>query len=175
VAEIVKPREAQMTEADVHCRCGAVLGRLTDAAPARVNHLVCYCDDCQTFVRYLGRADLLDAHGGSDIVQVAPGSLTFIEGQNNIVGLRLIPKGLYRFYASCCKTPLGSTVGPTIPFVGIVAQALEANAEKRDRAFGRPIGAIYGQYAVGVAPRGGIRPRLRAIRLVLGWRLGGRA
>ena len=98
-------------------------------------------------------ANLLDAHGGSDIVQVAPRSLTFIEGQNNIVGIRLTPKGLYRFYASCCKTPLGNTVGPTIPFVGIVAQALEENAEKRDRAFGRPIGAIYGKYAIGVAPQ----------------------
>jgi hypothetical protein len=152
---------------------------LTDAAPATVHRLVCYCDDCQAFVRYLDRADLLDTHGGSDILQVAPGSLTFIEGQNNIVGLRLTPKGLYRFYASCCKTPLGNTVGPTIPFAGIVTQTVGDSAEKRDQAVGRPVGAIYGKYAIGGAPKGsrGISPRiiLRAIRLVLGWRLSGKA
>ena len=34
--------------------------------------MVCYCDDCQAFLHYLGRADLLDALGGTDIVQMAP-------------------------------------------------------------------------------------------------------
>jgi len=111
---------------ELHCRCGQVRGRVTNASPRTVNRIVCYCDDCQAFAHHLGRADLLDAHGGSDIVQVAPASLTFDHGADRIVGLRLSPKGLYRFYASCCKTPLGNTVGPAIPFVGIVAQAFDA-------------------------------------------------
>jgi hypothetical protein len=33
-----------------------------------------HCDDCQAFAHQLGRADLLDAQAGSDIVQVAPAS-----------------------------------------------------------------------------------------------------
>ena len=164
---------------DLHCGCGAVRGQLADAAPMRVNRVVCYCDDCQAFARYLGRIDLLDANGGSDIVQVAPGSITFIEGTDKIVGLRLTPKGLYRFYATCCNTPLGNTVGPAIPFVGIVANALENSAQQRDEIIGRPIGAIYGKYAAGVVPNASrkISPGLilRSIRMVLGWRLSGRA
>ena len=165
-----------MAPADVHCRCGEVRGRVTDATRATVNRVVCYCDDCQAFAHHLGRTDILDEHGGTDVVQVAPASLAFHRGVERIVGLRLTPKGLYRWYASCCKTPLGNTVGPAIPFVGIVAQAFEAGA---DELFGEPIGAIFGKYAVGTAPAGStswnVRMYARAIRMVLGWRLGGRA
>jgi hypothetical protein len=144
--------------------------------PRTVNRVVCYCDDCQAFAHHLGRADLLDAHGGTDVVQVAPGSLTFDRGAERIVGVRLTPKGLYRWYASCCKTPLGNTVGPAIPFVGIVAQAFDTDV---DDVLGKPIGAIFGKYAVGTAPEGStswnVALYARAIRMVLGWRLGGRA
>jgi hypothetical protein len=160
----------------VRCRCGEVRGRVKNAAPGTVNRVVCYCDDCQAFAHYLGRADLLDAHGGTDVVQVAPGSLAFERGVDRVVGVRLTPKGLYRWYASCCKTPLGNTVGPAIPFVGIVAQAFDADA---DEVLGKPVGAIFGRYAVGTAPEGStswnVALYARAIRMVLGWRLGGRA
>ena len=92
--------------ATLQCRCGEVRGVVTDVSPNTVNRVVCYCDDCQAFLHHLGRADLLDAHGGSDIVQIAPASLSFVHGKERIVGLRLTPKGLYRWYASCCRTPL---------------------------------------------------------------------
>src|SRR5258706_617911 len=113
--------------ANLSCRCGAVRGSVSNAARDTVNRCICYCDDCQAFAHHLGRADLLDAHGGTDIVQVAPASLTFQEGAERIVGLRLKPKGLYRFYAECCKTPLGNTVTPALPFVGIAAQVFDVN------------------------------------------------
>ena len=61
--------------AEFRCRCGEVRGFVADASPRTVNRVVCYCDDCQAFAHRLGRADLLDAHGGSDVVQVAPASL----------------------------------------------------------------------------------------------------
>jgi uncharacterized protein DUF6151 len=139
--------------------------------------MVCYCDDCQAFLHHLGRADLLDAHGGTDVVQVAPASLSFDGGRERIVGLRLSPKGLYRWYASCCKTPIGNTLGPAIPFVGIVTQAFDGGAQRPDDVFGKPLGAVQGKYAVGDAPEGSTRFPwrliLRALRLVLGWRLRG--
>jgi hypothetical protein len=153
---------------------------VTDASATTVTRLVCYCDDCQAFLHHLGRADLLDAHGGTDIVQVAPSSLSFHRGAEYIVGLCLSPKGLNRWYASCCKTPLGNTVGPAIPFVGIVAQTFEGGNDgcSADDYFGPPIGAIMGKYAVGTAPEGSTKLNLRllarAIRNVLGWRLTGR-
>jgi hypothetical protein len=165
--------------ATLQCRCGAVRGTVAGAAAGKVNRAVCYCDDCQAFLHHLGRADLLDAHGGTDVVQVAPASLSFTQGKERIVGLRLTPKGLYRFYASCCKTPLGNTANPAIPFVGIVAQDFASEAQQVDDVFGPPVGAIFGRYAVGEAPGAspGVSLRMiaRAVLKVLGWRLGGRA
>jgi hypothetical protein len=162
---------------ELRCRCGEVRGLLANASPRTVNRVICYCDDCQAFAHQLGRADLLDAHGGTDIVQVAPSCLKFVEGQHRIVGLRLMPDGLFRWYTSCCNTPMGNTVSPRIPFVGIVAQAFDDAAQRPDDVFGKPIGAILGKYAIGDAPAGskGIKLSLlvRTIRLVLGWRLRG--
>jgi hypothetical protein len=142
-----------------------------------VNRVICYCDDCQAFAYQLGRADLLDDHGGTDIVQVAPASLKFAQGQHRILGVRLTSKGLFRWYASCCNAPVGNTLSPAIPFVGIVSQAFAGGPKHPDELFGKPIGAILGKYAIGDAPSGskGIKLSLmiRAITMVLGWRLRG--
>src|SRR5689334_2851856 len=97
-------------DAELRCRCGQVRARLTNASPHTVNHVMCYCDDCQAFLHHLGRLDLLDACGGTDIVQVAPAFLSLQSGKDRVAGIRLTAKGLYRWYASCCKTPLGNTV-----------------------------------------------------------------
>lgn len=159
------------------CRCGAVAGRVTGASPKTVNRLVCYCDDCQALLHYLGRGELLDAQGGSDIVQVAPASLRFERGSEKIVGVRLGEKGMFRWYSSCCKTPLGNTAGPKLPFVGVVAQAFK-NPE-RDALFGPSRAAVFGKFAIGTAPEGSTRFNFRfvarVIRMLLGWRLGGQA
>ena len=163
------------TQAELRCRCGEVRGIVTNASSRDVNRVVCYCDDCQAFAHQLGRADLLDPHGGSDIVQCAPAAVTFRSGQQHIVGLRLSPNGLYRWHTRCCNTPVGNTLTPRIPFVGIVAQAFD----DPDGAFGKPVGAIFGKYAVGTAPPGSTRLNLplllRAISRVLGWRLRGKS
>ena len=68
--------------AEFRCRCGEVRAIVSDASPRAANRVVCYCGDCQAFAHRLGRADLLDAHGGSDIGQVAPASLSFVQGQD---------------------------------------------------------------------------------------------
>lgn len=166
-----------ITEAKLSCRCGEVQGVVTNASPQNVNRVVCYCDDCQAFAHQLGRPDLLNAQGGTDIVQVAPASLAFFQGQDRIAGLRLTPKGLLRWHTTCCNTPLGNTLTPAIPFVGIVAQTF--GAERAQSAFGAPIGAILGKYAIGTAPPGStgisLGLLLRTIAKVLGWRLRGRA
>ena len=162
-------------QAELRCRCGQVRGSLANPAQRTVNRVVCYCEDCQAFAHHLGRADLLDAQGGSDIVQVAPAALTFVQGQHHIAGVRLTPKGLFRWYARCCNTPVGNMLTPRIPFVGVVAQAFD----KPDELFGKPVGAILGKHAIGGAPAGSAGIRLpillRAVSLVLGWRLRGKA
>jgi hypothetical protein len=127
----------------------------------------------------LGRTDLLDPHGGTDIVQFPPASLAFQHGQMRIVGVRLTPKGLYRWYAGCCHTPLGNMVGPSIPFVGVVTEAFQVHGQAPNEVFGRPLRAIMGEFAVGEPPLGsrgiGAALMVRSIAKVLGWRLTGRA
>jgi hypothetical protein len=140
---------------------------------------MCYCDDCQAFLHHLGRLDLLDAHGGTDIVQVAPAFLSLVSGKDRVAGIRLTAKGLYRWYASCCMTPLGNTVSPAIPFVGIVAQAFEWDTQKSVDLFGKPIGAVFIRFAVDDPPGASKRFNAwlfaRAILMVLGWRLRGKS
>jgi hypothetical protein len=161
---------------EVGCRCGEVRGTVTNVSPRTVIRVVCYCDDCQAYAHHLGRADLLNEGGGSDVVQVAPAAFSFTKGQDRIVGLRLSPKGVHRWYANCCNTPVGNTMGPAVPFVGLLAQTLDV--PRLDDVVGAPTGAILGKYAVGKAPAGstGISPSLmlRAISRILGWRLSGK-
>jgi hypothetical protein len=166
-------------EMELRCRCGEVVGRVENASPQKVNRVVCYCDDCQAFAHQLGRADLLNRQGGTDIIQVAPAALTILKGRQHIAGLRLSPKGLFRFHTTCCNTPIGNTLSPAIPFVGIVAQVFDDNPKTVDGVFGPPIGAILGKYAIGKPPADStginLPVLLRAITKVLGWRLRGRA
>jgi hypothetical protein len=160
---------------DVRCKCGEVRGFVTDLSPRTVNRITCYCDDCQAFAHQLGRADLLNPKGGSDIIQVAPAALSFTQGQHRIVGLRLKPNGLFRWYASCCNTPLGNTLTPAAPFVGLLAQAFDE--PQLDNVVGTPTGALLGKFAIGEPPKGSTGANLplvlRAIGKVLGWKLRG--
>ncbi len=163
---------------ELQCRCGTVRGHVTNASPHTVNRAICYCDDCQAFLHQLGRAELMDSQGGSDIVQVAPATLTFDAGSEHVVGLRLSPKGLYRWYSSCCKTPLGNTLAPKIPFVGINIHTFRGSAAELDEAFGKPTGSVQGKFAVGAPPPGSTAfPFLlivNALRRIIGWRLRGK-
>ena len=61
------------------CRCGHVRGIVSEFLPARAFRLVCYCKDCQAFARFLDRADVLDAAGGTDIVQMPPGRVDLLQ------------------------------------------------------------------------------------------------
>jgi hypothetical protein len=165
-----------MMDVEVSCKCGNVHGVIRDASPNSANRVICYCDDCQAFAHHIERADLLDEHGGSDIVQFAPATLSFDRGTEHITGVRLNPKGLYRYYASCCKTPLGNTMTPSIPFIGIVYEALRAPL---DDAFGPVRARLQAQYAKGDPP-GSVKTvnlpfMARTLRLILGWKLRGRA
>ncbi len=166
-------------DVELRCRCGEVHGQARGVSPATVNRVICYCDDCQAFMHHLGRADLLDAHGGTDIVQVAPSSLTFDRGTERIAALRLSPKGVYRWHSSCCKTPLGNTVLPSLPFVGIpIGLFVVGDAARRDELFGKA-DTLHGKFAIGAPPAGSTGLKLgllaRSVRIILGWKLAGKA
>ncbi|SDQ61346.1 hypothetical protein SAMN05428982_1816 [Pseudoxanthomonas sp. CF385] len=123
----------------LRCRCGQVKGIVvTDRAYVRAT---CYCRDCQAYARHLGQPGLMDAHGGTDIVAMNPLAVRFTAGEEHIAGLCLRKGGLYRWYAECCRTPLGNTPhdGRTA-YVGMVTACLAPAAEV-DASFG-PAGRV---------------------------------
>jgi len=74
----------------------------------------------------------MDEFGGTDIVQLTPAQVTIDQGMEHLRCLRLTPKGLYRWYAGCCKTPIANTISPGFPFVGLVHNALAGNGPPDD-------------------------------------------
>lgn len=119
---------AEATDLPLRCRCGTVRGVARDTAPSTTNHCFCYCDDCQAFVHFLGRADdIFDAHGGTEITQMSQANVGFTAGMDKIAAMRLTPKGLIRWYASCCGTPIGNTLGTSaMPFIGVIQAFIDA-------------------------------------------------
>lgn len=119
------------SSAPLRCTCGSVRGEVRDVSPSAGNHLVCMCDDCQAYAHWLGRADeLLDDNGGTAVFQLTPAQLELREGTEHLRCMRLSPKGLMRWYAGCCNTPLANTLpSPRVPFAGVVCVSLQPPGE----------------------------------------------
>lgn len=120
----------------LRCRCGKLQGELdTRRVAARA---VCYCKDCQAFARFLKAQDtVLDAAGGTEVEAALPAALRFTAGTEHLACMSLSPKGIYRWYASCCNTPVGSTPrDPKMSYVGLVRTCLDAPDAELDRALG---------------------------------------
>ncbi len=119
----------------LRCRCGAVTGQM-DARRAYAR-ATCYCKDCRAFARFLGQPGVLDAAGGTDIVAMAPAGVHFTAGTEHVACMSLSPNGLLRWYASCCRTPLGNTPRDAkMPYAGLVTACFDAAPEVVDSAFG---------------------------------------
>ena len=121
----------------LRCRCGKLQGEVDPRGVAA--RAVCYCKDCQAFARFLGReADVLDAAGGTEVAASLPSAVRFTSGLEHLGCMSLSPRGLYRWYATCCNTPIGNTPRePTTPYVGLVRACLDAPDETLARQFGR--------------------------------------
>lgn len=169
------------TDIELGCRCGEIHGRIRDVSSGTVNRMICYCDDCQAFLHFLERTDLFEPHSGTEVIQVAPRTVTFDRGTERIRGMRLSSKGMHRWYASCCKTPLGNTVMPSVPFIGMPLEVFRGapDVHSRDEAFGRVRGASFGKFATDGAPEASNAANFlvvaNALRVVLGWKLRGKA
>jgi hypothetical protein len=119
----------------LQCRCGTLKGYVDTSKP--VNRAVCYCKDCQAFAHYLGRPiEILDTNGGTDVIQTIPAKVTFTQGRETLACMRLREKGLVRWYAKCCNTPIGNTTANyRVSFVGLIHNCLEA-PPALDESFG---------------------------------------
>lgn len=105
------------------CQCGKLRGIVRAVSPRNGTQVLCFCTDCQAFARHLGAEWAMDSKGGTAIYQTLPSRLEFTQGVEHLACLRLTPKGLYRWYASCCNTPLANTVGAKLRFMGTLVAA----------------------------------------------------
>ncbi len=135
----------------VRCSCGALRGIARGVSAARGNRLVCYCDDCQAFAYFLGRAgEILDAQGGTDIFQMSPARLEITGGADQLACMRLTARGLLRWHTRCCRTPIGNTLHtPQVPFVGWIQ--LRANSAAENRLRDEALGPVRARVQIGFA------------------------
>src|SRR3954471_4828426 len=105
-------------EVSLRCQCGGLRGVAGNLAPETTLRCVCHCRDCRAYAHFLERPDVLDGAGGTEIVQMARASLRIETGPELLACVRLSRSGMFRWHASCCRTPIGNTV-PNIPFVGL--------------------------------------------------------
>ena len=156
-----------MTQSSGHplqCRCGTLRGVL--ANPRSCTRVLCYCTDCQAFAHFLGDPTrVLDARGGSDVIQVLPKHLTFTQGLDALACMRLTPRGLVRWYTRCCRTPIGNTLAtPTLSFIGLVHSCLGSSL---DAAFGPVTVWVHTQGA-----KGDPKPKQAGSGKMIAWFLG---
>jgi hypothetical protein len=153
-----------------------------ELSPHGGNHAVCYCDDCQAFAHFLGRAgDALDSHGGTEVFQMSPARIALAAGTERLACMRLSPRGICRWYATCCNTPIGNTA-PTggIPFIGLIHRCIERPDDdpSLEKSLGPLRGRVFTKFATGDAatmPAGTpvLVPLLRFAGFALWWRLRG--
>jgi hypothetical protein len=108
-----------MASVGFSCRCNKIHGHLTDIDPDRGTHVRCHCDDCRRANAHFGipgsRAE------GVTLWQTTPDKVKIDEGAVHMRLMRLTSKGVLRWYAGCCGTPLFNTMAtPKLPFVGVL-------------------------------------------------------
>lgn len=163
-------------ELPLRCRCGHVRGIAHDVSPSAGFRLVCYCEDCQAFARFLDRPDVLNAAGGTDIFQVPPGHVKLTAGRDALRCLSLSGKVL-RWYAACCRTPIANTAaGARFPVLGLIHSFIsdEVGGRSRDEVLGPPVCCIYERSATAPLPSNAPPPAslgifARRAAKLLGW------
>lgn len=119
----------------LRCRCGNVRGEV-DLQRAYTRG-TCYCRDCQAYARYLQRPDMVDACGGTDIVPMSPAGMRITAGMEHVACMSLSGKGILRWHAACCRTPLGNTPrSAKIAYLGMAAACLDSPPDAVDAVIG---------------------------------------
>ncbi|VXB23331.1 DUF6151 family protein [Massilia sp. 9I] len=118
----------------LRCRCGQLRGQVDSRRVAA--RAVCYCKDCQAYGHFLGTG-VLDPAGGTEVAATLPAAVRFEAGLEHLACMSLGPKGLYRWYAGCCRTPIGNTPrDPRTSYVGLVRACLDASDAQLDQELG---------------------------------------
>ena len=146
-----------MSEISLSCQCGKVKGTARNVSAKTGNHLVCYCSHCQAFMKELGKEELLDANGGSDIFQLPPCNLVIHQGQDQLRCLKLTRKGPLRWYTACCNSPVANVFSAGMPLVGLLTSFIPIAANRAN--LGAVRFYVQGQDAIGTPPHSVIHPK----------------
>lgn len=112
----------------LRCRCGRLQGEV--ALEGAYTRATCYCRDCRAFAKFLGGEGIANAQGGTDIVPMDPAGLRFTSGVEQLACMSMSPRGLLRWYAACCRTPVGNTGRDARQsYVGVITACIDANEE----------------------------------------------
>lgn len=152
------------------CQCGTIKGEALSITPQLGTRLICYCEDCQNFIRHLNQTEaVLDQNHGTEIYQLPIAQVKITQGKAQLRCLRLSEKGPIRWYAECCKTPIGNTVSADIPLIGLIHSFYQNAKPIENKA-----GPIRGYFFKKSAHKFNKIPLLATIRIitkVIGWRI----
>lgn len=138
----------------IQCECGNFRAELQNFPKATPGRLLCYCKDCQSYLHFLKRTDLLDANGGTEIIPAYPSDIKILQGKENLKCTRLSPHGMFRFSSTCCNTPIVNT-DPKRPWAGIPRGMYTAkDPNKLNQSLGEIRARIWGKFGHGTLPKG---------------------
>jgi hypothetical protein len=139
---------------EIQCECGKFRAELSKFPKSTPGRLICYCDDCQSYLHYLKRADLLDKNGGTEIIPNYPADVKIVAGKELIKCTRVVPNGMFRFATTCCNTPIANTE-PNRPWAGFHRRMFTSkDPNKLEQSLGPVKSSIMGKYAKGTPPPG---------------------
>jgi len=150
----------------LRCKCGQVRGEVE--AARSYARAICYCTYCQAYARFLGQPDVTDAQGGTDIVAMPPSAVRFTAGSDRLACISMSAKGPLRWYAGCCRTPLGNTAREAkLPYAGMVIACLDVDPAAVDDAFGTSRAVLSAGTAIAPVRKRPVATALGGMRLLV--------
>lgn len=138
-------------ELNISCECGKVQGVVRKDGYKYGVHFVCLCDDCQAYAHFLGKVtETLDQNGGTDVLPVFPARFQFTSGKENIQCVRLSEKGIYRWYAGCCKAPLANSLNAKMGYIGLIVRRI--TNKDREKILGPLAGRVMAKFGIPPLP-----------------------
>ena len=141
-----------MPQIDLSCTCGKVKGKTEEINAQTGDRIVCCCVDCQKFAEFLQQEkQVLNPCGGTDIFQMPISHVKITEGNEHIACIKLSQKGLHRWYAKCCNTPIGNTMKASVPFIGLIHSFVD-NASINDAELSENLGYLQTKFSSKTVP-----------------------
>jgi hypothetical protein len=125
----------------IRCECSSFTAKMNNLAEATPGLIVCYCRDCQAYLKKLSRTDLLDRNGGTEILPVYPRNIEFVTGSEYLKCNLLSERGLHRWSAKCCNTPIANTKSG-FPWAGIISHCLKLSEKENESTLDNELGPI---------------------------------